>query len=92
MLNPNETLEIPVIHSNGSGRENLLNQLTDARYALSKAIGTLQDTQPHMRDYYVKPDAPACYIRAMEQHTRRMAMLGEVDRQLAAIGEEISDA
>ncbi len=67
------TLEMPVIHLNGSGAARLAESYGDAIVALRDAIAKVQEASPNARDYY--PNGPASFTRAAEQHRARMRAL-----------------
>jgi hypothetical protein len=83
-----EQLAIPTIHLNGTSREQLLEDLSDAIHAMHEAGRALAKACPNRRDYYVQgPDATK---RAMDQHEARMNKLREVVRELEQIAFAIS--
>jgi hypothetical protein len=74
---------VPVIHLNGSGRENLTRDLCDAREAVAMAHAALAKCAPHMRDYYVLgDDADEIYSAARAEHVARMQALSTVASDL----------
>lgn len=44
--------DLPAIHLNGSGRENLLRQYIAAHHALNRFCAALASAECHARDYY----------------------------------------
>jgi GR25 family glycosyltransferase involved in LPS biosynthesis len=83
------TLTLPTVHSNGTSRNGLVSQLADASAAINEALTALSRTAPHMRDYYVKPDAAAAFSKAVAEHNARMWALTEVRNQLHQIYDAI---
>jgi hypothetical protein len=71
---------IPTIHSNGSGKAALLDELHEAGVALDKAIEAVQQVTVHGRDYYVQ--GPAAYTQAREEMDRRLSALRQVQDDL----------
>lgn len=66
----------PTIHSNGTSKQNLLQELTEAHAAVGAAIAALRQVTVHGRDYYVQ--GPAAYPQAREEMDRRLASLGQI--------------
>lgn len=81
-------LQKPVVHLNGSGRDNLLRDYCAARNEVRIALGTLSDCYPHLRDYHVLPDWEAAYERAVAEHESRAKRLNSVVLEL----DELTDA
>ncbi|MBO0784324.1 MAG: hypothetical protein J2P37_36440 [Ktedonobacteraceae bacterium] len=82
-------LMIPVVHLNGTSRDELLKQITDAIEAVNTAMGALQKAAPHGRDYYVQ--SSTAIMTAMNQHYDRLEKLRDVRDELQRIGEAIID-
>jgi len=80
----------PTIHMNGTGREALLDQVTDAASALYKALDALSEAAPNGRDYY--PQGPAAFEQARTEHQSRADRLRSVLSELQALAETIADA
>ncbi len=81
------TLAIPTIHSNGSGRADLIDGYMVAIDALADAILAVQRTGPNGRDYYVQ--GGAAILTAQAQHRSRLERLGSVIAELREIAESI---
>ena len=86
---------VPVVHLNGSGSEQLMSALRDARLAIVRAEEALARTSPHPRDYYITMDfeiAKQCYFKRQErlQSVRtELEMISEgIDDQLARSGRQ----
>lgn len=78
---------VPMIHLNGSGSEQLMSALRDARLAIVRAEEALARTAPHPHDYYITMDfeiARQCYYKRQER-------LQSVRTELEMIHEGIDD-
>lgn len=73
----------PIVHLNGSGLENLLDQRARQYRAIEHLIQVLQKSCPHQRDFYVEAGA---WEAAEAEHCKRLMILGELK---AAIEIEI---
>jgi hypothetical protein len=76
-----------MIHLNGSGGEQLMSALQNARLAIVRAEEELVRTSPHPRDYYITMDfeiAKQCYYKRQER-------LQSVRTELEMIYEGIND-
>ena len=82
-------LIIPTVHLNGSSRDSLLEQATDAREALYKAIESLYAAAPNGRDYYVQESN--AFRAACKQWSDRLDALRDVLKDLQAIALGIAD-
>jgi hypothetical protein len=63
-----KSLQLPLLHLNGSGKKNLEEQYREvwvAAYELKKA---LCQARPHMRDYYPIQNAGEAFQQARKQH------------------------
>lgn len=76
-MDDDKQLTYPLVHMNGTGREDLLDGYRKAWEALSKAKEALQATSPHGRDYYPLEDGQKQYGYAYRQHRDRMIALEE---------------
>jgi hypothetical protein len=81
------TVTIPRVHLNGTSREELLNQLSEAHHALMEALGAMGRAAPHGRDYYVISDE--AIHQAGAQHRARCAKMVEVLEELELIAQGI---
>lgn len=79
----------PIIHTNGTSREALLEQVTDAGQALRVAIDKLSEAYPNGRDYYPVPDL---LRKAQAQRDAWAQDLLNVYKGLQALAEAIADA
>lgn len=57
----------PLLHMNGSGKNNLTQQLEDLYLAIGEAMVLAGKCRPHMRDYYPYPDAEARFKAARDR-------------------------
>jgi len=78
----------PIVHLNGTSREELLRQLIDAGHAINNALDMLRAAAPHQRDYYVSPE-PLAYQKARQEHEKRCAALALVQNELQQIAEAL---
>lgn len=78
-----ESLAIPQIHNNGTSKEDLLNNLSNAYTSLQESLGKLNKTGPHPRDYYVKQYDD--YNAAKVQYRNRCNKINEVMKELELI-------
>jgi hypothetical protein len=71
---------LPIVHSNGSGRQALMDQQHQAVMAIQAAIAALMDSMPHGRDYYPLGDDVhhRAYLQAMERVTALQKVQAEV--------------
>jgi hypothetical protein len=80
-------LMIPTVHLNGTSRNELQNQLFNARKAIRTAIEALSAACPHDRDYYVQ--SPNAGPVARNQHRDRLRRLISVQTELEIILEKV---
>lgn len=67
---------LPLVHYNGTSRDELRRQVDNVVDALIRALDTLSFAAPHLRDYYPLPEADQ--DRAMADHAARLAALRSV--------------
>jgi len=65
----------PAIHSNGTSKDVLCRQLSDATYALRKALIAMKNTQPNGRDYYTLGNY-AINVAGLDHQARLKAVVG----------------
>jgi broad specificity polyphosphatase/5'/3'-nucleotidase SurE len=80
-------LNVPTVHINGTGKRELLEQLSRAAHALREADAALAQATPHDRDYYVQ--GPSEGPQARREHADRRARIQEVITELEVIAAEI---
>jgi predicted HAD superfamily phosphohydrolase len=73
------TLIVPILHLNGTSKQELVQLRCQAYRALDKAIEALKNMAPHGRDYY---PVPGLLTKAQEQHLRRLKALADVQAEL----------
>jgi len=82
-------LQAPLIHLNGTSKNDLVDLLCGASQALNQAYDTLRYTVPNGRDYY--PLGPAAMQRAVTEHENRMRRLDAIKAEIDTLAEAISD-
>lgn len=80
----------PTIHMNGTSREALLDQTTEAWGKVNDAISALCHMRPNGRDYY--PQGSSAYGLADDEHCERITKLNEVLQELQVLAEHIADS
>lgn len=79
------SLAIPMIHSNGTSREQLQRDLEAAVHSLRDAREALQQTAPNGRDYYVYQGSTDVFNQARSEYDSRQRRLQEVIDELMEI-------
>lgn len=80
----------PTIHSNGTSRQELLDQVLEVGHKIREAMAALARATPNGRDYY--PQDPGAIKIALEEHNVRATKLQEVLNDMQALAEHICDA
>lgn len=80
-----KALTIPALHLNGSGIENLTKFLEEAIERLVPAFEAIQQTAPHMRDFYVLENGQSAYKQALKEHHARLRKVESVTEDLRFI-------
>lgn len=79
---------LPTIHSNGTSKDELIEQRTSVLAHLRDAETALQNACPNGRDYYHVPGALA---EAVKEHSCRLAtlrlLITEIEQEAIAISE-----
>lgn len=83
MPNNLSTLALPTVHSNGTGRPQLIEQNREAVTAIRRAIDALYAAAPHGRDYGMP--GSAAYSVARDEHVARLRALEKIKNELAEI-------
>jgi len=83
-------LALPSIHVNGTSKDELVRQLSEAHLRLQQAREALMQAAPHQRDYYVQKDQ-GNYYRARKQYEARLLKIEEVMSELLDLGILIQD-
>jgi len=85
----NKSLVTPLVHLNGTGKDQLMEQYTEAGQAIFKAIQALHGASPNQRDYY--PLGNDAWVLAKEQHQNRIDKLVDINADLMAIIDRIDE-
>jgi hypothetical protein len=80
---------VPMVHMNGTGKQDLMNAIEEAYTALGVAYDKLRLTVPNGRDFY--PYGPEAIKRAVEEHRSRMVRIDDIRNELEAIVGGIDD-
>ena len=72
-------MTVPIVHSNGTSKEELLDQITKACYAIGQAIDAVNDAQPNQRDYYPLPSE--AWSQAQADHIARLRLLTQLRKE-----------
>jgi hypothetical protein len=83
-----QEIMVPMVHLNGTSKQNLLDQYENAIKALEDAKDVLLKSAPNGRDYY--PKGPDSYGIAFNQHITRVGKINSVINELISIVEEIA--
>lgn len=86
---PAETVVTPIVHLNGTSREELIHQRVELHHALREAEAKLGAASPNARDYYVQP---GLWHKALAQHERRLRVLGDLRAQVEVEIREVDEA
>jgi hypothetical protein len=81
-------LTYPLVHMNGTSKDELLRGYLLALHHIDEAIQTLGATCPHGRDYY--PRGYSALDEAMAQHRARLQKLHDAKTELEALAYEVS--
>jgi len=79
---------LPIIHMNGTAREELLALRQNAAHAIGQAQEALALMGPNARDYYVEPGR---LEKAIAQHSRRVQALRDLYDEIVAEYQAIED-
>jgi hypothetical protein len=71
---------LPIVHRNGTSKEELLCQRIELSGALRQAEAKLRQAAPNGRDYY---PVPGLYEKALAQHARRLETFRELGVEVA---------
>ena len=77
----------PAIHLNGTAKQDLLEQWSDASEALVNAIVKLNAAGPNGRDYY--PQGSDAFEQALNEHIERVTKLRDVRKELQELMEHV---
>jgi hypothetical protein len=76
-------VQLPVVHLNGTSREALTHQYTEAFLAVEAAMDVLRKLEVNARDYY--PAGNDAAGNAQREHRERIQKLKDVAGELEAI-------
>ena len=78
---------VPAIHLNGTSKDALTDQLSEAGSAVQSAIAAVNAAAPNGRDYY--PQGPQAIGQAIKEHNARITRLTDLYDELVALYEAI---
>ena len=81
---------LPIIHLNGTSREELVDQLREVSRHLRRAGDALAAATPNGRDYY--PGGPKLFQAARSEHRRRQVQLSDLKREIDTMALNILDS
>lgn len=81
-------LVVPIIHHNGSSRNDIMKQLKSAYSALKAAREAIRMVEMNERDFYVHPIQGAGLL-ARKQRNAWLASVDEIQKDLAMIGSAV---
>ena len=84
-----KTLAGPMVHLNGTSRDELLRQYSDALYALSNALDAIGRATPHGRDYYIQENADKELDQAKAEHRSRLDRILAIQAEYEQLVERI---
>ncbi len=79
----------PIVHLNGTSKEDLLQQYLDAGHALQAALEAMRGSYPNGRDYY--PVGADGYQQARNRWDAHLAHVREALAECQATAEHIAD-
>lgn len=80
-------MKTPTVHLNGTSRDALVAQYTNARVKLHDAIMAVQASAPNGRDYY--PQSNEAIFVAQDEHTARLKALDLIYNEITALLESV---
>ena len=81
---------LPIVHSNGTSREELVDQLREVTRHLRRAQDALALATPNGRDYY--PGGPELFQAARGEHRERALKLADLKDEINAMALAIQDS
>lgn len=84
------SLPVPIIHTNGTSRDELLRQVTETLDALRLANDKMLEALPNNRDYY--PRGAHAYTEAHRAHSELFKLMNTLLLSYGALAEAIADA
>lgn len=80
---------LPLIHTNGSSIESLIEGVCAAGVALQDALDALERATPNQRDYYLLP--PAAWKAAIAEHKSRVERVRGVLNEMHEVSDGLTD-
>lgn len=77
----------PTIHLNGTSKDELLRQISEAYDALGTAYDKLSEMAPNGRDYY--PQGPDAFHKAQHEHLARVQQVSDIRKELFQLADQI---
>lgn len=77
----------PIVHNNGTSKNQLLRAICDANQALDATLTALAQTAPNMRDYYLTDN----FKQAANEYSERMQQIRKIQNEIMEIAENIAD-
>ncbi len=87
-ISPN-TIILPIVHMNGTSRQELLQLRKDLYRAIGQAQHALAEMSPNGRDYYPEKGR---LQKAIDQHARRHNMLHDLKAEILMEAELLQDS
>lgn len=79
---------LPIVHLNGTSREELIQVRRDAARSVFDAISAVAAMSPNGRDYY---PVRGLFDQARDQHARRLKALDEIYNEILAEAMTLSE-
>ena len=79
----------PIIHLNGTSKEDLLQQYLDAGHAIEAALRAMAKASPNGRDYY--PLGPDAFRAAQDRWETLMRNVREAYQECQVTAEHVAD-
>jgi hypothetical protein len=83
-------LTLPVVHLNGTHRDDLFNGYIAAIHALREAEKAIAASAPTGRDYY--PSGPTAINEALAEHRARLTVIHKIIAELEHIAMHVQDS
>jgi len=84
-----DELVVPLVHLNGTGKDELVEQITHAVHGAQAFLDALAKMSPHGRDYY--PLGDDALPKAVDQHRSRMARVESIVDELGDLYLKVDD-
>lgn len=83
-------MKTPTVHLNGTPRDRLVEQYSDAANALREALSRMGEACPNARDYYTQ--GPDAFQEAVKEHGARVERVAVTLREIEQILETVVEA